>query len=408
MLNLPFFIAKRYLFSKRKKNFINIISWLSVVVVAFITAALIVVLSVFNGLGELLQTLNNSFDPPIKIEAAEGKTFTISDSLLQKTKAVAGVALVTEVLEDYAYLRYQDANQIITLKGVGSNFVDHHRLDDAMVAGELTLTKDSVDYAIIGQGIEINLSIDVTNPLYPLQLYYIKNPKAKSLDVSNLYTQRNIAPGGVFSIVQNFNDNYIVVPLHFAQALMGMGKKLTSLEVKAKEGADLLQVQQNLKAALGPAFIVLTHEEQHKDLYRLVKMEKLFTFLAFALLLAIGAINIFFSLMMLALDKKKDISVLAAMGADAALIKKIFISEGAFIAFLGTFSGLLFGGLVCWLQMQFGFVSMGMETAVMDGYPIKPIVSDFVLTLSVVSLITFGISFHPARLAARSAAVENL
>lgn len=407
-MNLPFFIAKRYLFSKRKKNFINIISWLSVVVVAFITAALIVVLSVFNGLGELLQTLNNSFDPPIKVEVAEGKTFTMSDSLLQKITAVTGVEVVTEVLEDYAYLRYQDANQIVTLKGVGSNFIDHHRLDNAMVAGELVLTKDSVDYALIGQGIEINLSVDVTNPLYPLQLYYIKNPSAKSLDISNLYNQRNIAPGGVFSIVQSFNDNYIIVPLHFAQSLMGTGNKRTSLEIKTKEDADLLEVQQNLKDALGPAFTVLTHNEQHKDLYRLVKMEKLFTFLAFSLLLAIGAINIFFSLMMLALDKKKDISVLVAMGADAALIRKIFISEGAFIAFLGSFSGLLFGGLVCWLQMQFGLVSMGMETAVMEGYPIKPIASDFVLTLGVVSLITFVISFHPARLAAGSAAVEHL
>jgi lipoprotein-releasing system permease protein len=316
--------------------------------------------------------------------------------------------LVTEVLEDYAYLRYQDANQIVTLKGVSSNFVEHKRLNDAMVAGALVLSKDSVDYAIVGQGIEINLSIDVTNPLYPLQLYYIKNPSAKTLDISALYNQRNIAPGGVFSIVQNFNDNYILVPLHFAQALMGAGNKRTSLEIKTVEGADLRQVQQHIKAALGPTFSVLTHEEQHQDLYKLVKMEKLFTFLAFSLLLAIGAINIFFSLMMLALDKKKDISVLVAMGADAGLIRKIFVSEGAFIAFLGTFLGLLFGGLVCWLQLEFGLVSMGMEAAVIDGYPIKPIAADFFLTLGIVSLITVGISYHPARLAARAAAVKHL
>ena len=407
-MNLPFFLAKRYLFSKRKKNFINIISWLSVVVVAFITAALIIVLSVFNGLGDLLRTLNNSFDPEIKIEAAEGKTFLVSDSLLQKVQGVQGVAIVTEVMEDYAYLRYQDANQIVTLKGVSETFISQHRIDDAMVAGALVLAKDNIDYAIIGQGIEINLSIDVTNPLYPLQFYYIKNPNAKSLDVSNLYAQRNIVPGGVFSIVQSFNDNYVLVPLHFVQELMGTGSKRTSLELKLQAGADMPAVQQQLKRTLGNNFTVLTHEEQHKDLYRLVKMEKLFTFLAFSLLLGIGAINIFFSLMMLALDKKKDISVLAAMGADASLIRKIFVSEGAFIAALGTLSGLALGGALCWLQLKFGIVSMGMETAVTDGYPIKPIASDFVLTLAVVSIITFLISLHPARLAARSAAVENL
>lgn len=407
-LNLSFFIARRYLFSKRKKNFINIISWLSVVVVAFITAALIIVLSVFNGLGDLLKTLNNSFDPPIKIEAAQGKTFAVSDSLLRAVREVKGVAIVTEVLEDYVYVRYADANQIVTLKGVGDNFSEHHRLDNSMVAGDAALTKDGIDYAVIGQGIDINLSVDVTNPLYPLQLYYIKNPSAKSLDVSSLYTQRNIAPGGVFSIVQNLNDNYILVPLRVAQELMGAGSRRTSLEVKVKENASLDQVQQEISSQLGDAFVVLTQEEQHKELYRLVKMEKLFTFLAFSLLLGIGAINIFFSLMMLAIDKKKDLAVLSAMGADAPLIRKIFVSEGAFIALLGSGSGLLLGGLVCWLQLEYGLVSMGMESAVIDGYPIKPLATDFALTMIVVALITFLISSHPARLAARSASVQNL
>ncbi len=182
----------------------------------------------------------------------------------------------------------------------------------------------------------------------------------------------------------------------------------TSLEIKTKLEADATKIQQDLEKALGPKFSVLNQEEQHKDLYRLLRMEKLFTFLAFTLLLGIGAINIFFSLMMLALDKKKDISVLMAMGANASLIRRIFISEGAFIATLGTLSGLLLGGLICWLQMNYGLVSMGMESAVMEGYPIKPILSDFVLTLIVVALITFLISLRPAQLAARSAQVQHL
>lgn len=153
---------------------------------------------------------------------------------------------------------------------------------------------------------------------------------------------------------------------------------------------------------------MLSHEEQHKDLYRLLKMEKLFTFLAFTLLLGIGSINIFFSLMMLALDKKKDISVLVAMGADASLIRKIFISEGAFISLFGTLAGLVLGALLCWVQMQFGLVSMGMQSSITEGYPIKPVIYDFIITLVVVAFITFIISFRPAQLAARSAAVEHL
>lgn len=377
-------------------------------VVAFITAALVIVLSVFNGLGELLRTLNNSFDPEIKVELVEGKTFLMTDSLLQKLQGIDGVEVVTEVMEDYAYLRYRDANQIITLKGVSKNFLDQHRLDNAIVSGKLALTENEIDYALIGSGIDYNLSVAINDPMFPLQLYYIKNTKLTGLDPSKLYNKRNIIPGGVFRIVQSFDENYVIVPLHFAEELMDSGKKRTSLEIKTKPNADAAKLQLDLKKTLGPTFSVLNQEEQHKDLYRLLKMEKLFTFLAFTLLLGIGAINIFFSLMMLALDKKKDISVLMAMGANASLIRRIFISEGAFIATLGTLSGLLLGGLICWLQMNYGLVSMGMESAVMEGYPIKPILSDFVLTLIVVALITFLISLRPAQLAARSAQVQHL
>jgi lipoprotein-releasing system permease protein len=377
-------------------------------VVAFITAALVIVMSVFNGLGDLLRNLNNAFDPEIKIEAAAGKTFMMSDSLLQKITAVEGVEIVTEVLEDYAYLRYREANQIITLKGVSENFIDQNRINNSIVAGKLALRENNIDYALVGRGVEYNLSIAVNDPLFPLQLYYIKNTKLTGLDPSKLYSKRNIIPGAVFSIVQNFDNNYVIVPLNFAQDLMDSGNKRTSLEIKAKAGANQLQVQERLKKVLGQAFTVLNHEQQHQDLYRLLNMEKLFTFLAFTILLGIGAINIFFSLMMLALDKKKDISVLMAMGADAKLIKKIFVSEGVFIAMLGTSLGLLLGAILVWAQMQFGFVSMGLESAITEGYPIKPVLSDFLLTLGVVAIITILISLRPAHLAARAAAVEHL
>jgi lipoprotein-releasing system permease protein len=167
-------------------------------------------------------------------------------------------------------------------------------------------------------------------------------------------------------------------------------------------------VQHDLKKLLGEKFSVLNADEQHKDLYRLMKMEKLFFFLAFSVLLAVSSINIFFSLMMLALDKKKDISVLMAMGGDATLIKRIFITEGALIAVSGALSGLTLGGIFCWLQLEFGIISMGMQTSVTEGYPIKVIPSDFVYTLLVVFIITFLTSFRPAVLAARSASVQNL
>lgn len=407
-MNLSFFIARRYLLSKRKKNFINIISILSLIGVAFSTAALIIVLSVFNGLDDLLHSLNNSFDPEIKIEAAAGKSFEVNDVFLKSIREVKDVGIVTEVIEDYAYLRYRDANQIVTLKGVSDNFIDQHRIDEKIIDGKLQLKKGEVQYAIVGRGVQYALSIAVGNNDYPLQLYYINNIKSGSLDPSRLYSHKNILPGASFSIIQGFDENYVLVPLSFSQELLNYGNKRTSLEIKTPPDADVESVQRDLKKLLGDKFSVLNEEEQHKDLYRLMKTEKLFFFLAFSVLLGISAINIFFSLMMLALDKKKDISVIAAMGGDGALIRRIFLTEGALIAVTGTLLGLTLGGIFCWLQLQYGIISMGMETSVTEGYPIKVIPSDFLYTMLVVAIITFLTSYRPAVLAARSAGVKNL
>ena len=407
-MSLEFFIARRYLLSKRKKNFINIISILSLVGVAFSAAAIIIVLSVFNGLGDLLRSLNNSFDPEIKIEATRGKSFPVTDSLLKVIETVEGVAFVTEVIEDYAYVRYRDANQVVTLKGVSDNFIDQHRIDDKIVAGELRLKNGDVQYAIIGRGVQYTLSVAVGDDMFPLQVFYINNVKSGTLDPSRLYSRKNILPGAAFSIVQNFDENYVIVPLTFTQELLRYDNKRTSLEIKTKSGSDIFKVQNRLKSTLGEQYSVLNHEEQHKDLYRLLKMEKLFTFLALSLLLGISSINIFFSLMMLALDKKKDISVLSAMGASENLIRKIFVVEGGMIAFGGAVLGLVLGGIFCWLQLNYGIISMGMETSVTEGYPIKVKVTDFISTLAVVSILTFLISWRPAILASRSVSVRNL
>ncbi len=377
--------------------------------VAISTAALIIVLSVFNGLEDLLRSLNNSFDPEIKIEASEGKSFLLTPDLTKKIEAVSGVKLITQVIEDYAYARYRDANQVVTIKGVSDNFIKQHRIPkENIVEGKLQLKEGKIPYAVVGQGVQNSLSIFLNDRMFLLQLYYIKNVKAGTLDPSSLYSQRNILPGGVFSIVQNLDDNYVIVPLSFAQELFNYENKRTSLEIKTEANANIKQIQKSLKQVLGKKFAVLNQEEQHKDLYRLLKMEKLFTFLALSLLLAIGSINIFFTLMMLALDKQKDISILTAMGANPTLIRKIFLTEGALISFIGAFTGILLGGLFCWGQMQFGLISMGMESSITEGYPIKIALSDFIYTLLVVFVITFLISFRPAMLAARYASVRRL
>jgi lipoprotein-releasing system permease protein len=376
---------------------------------AFITAALVIVLSIFNGLEDLLRTLNNSFDPEIKIVATQGKSFERSDELIRKVTGVAGVKVVTEVAEDYALVRYGEAEQFVTMKGVSDSFLEQNRIpEENIVEGELKLRDGNVNYAIVGRGVQYTLSIAAHEPLFPLQVYYIKNVKSVGLDVSKLYVKKNIVPGGVFSIVQNLDENYIIVPLEFALDLLSYGNRRTSLEIKCTDEDDVFQVEEALQASLGENFTVLNHEEQHKDLYKLLKMEKLFAFLALTLLLIIGSINIFFSLMMLALDKKKDISILSAMGASHQQIRNIFIAEGGLIALLGAITGLILGGIFCWLQLNFGLISMGMETSITQGYPIQVKTSDFFAVLLVVIVVTFSISAYPAKLASRFAAVKHL
>ena len=408
-MRVSLFIAKRYLFSNRKKNFINVISGLSVVGVAFVTAMLIIALSVFNGLEDLLHSLNNSFDPEIKIEAAEGKSFSVDKNLLTKIERVRGVAIVTEVIEDYAYARYRDANQIVMMKGVSDNFISQSRIpEENMVKGELKLRENNINYAVIGEGINRTLSVNTGDNMFPLQLYYIKNIKASTTDPSQMYSKRNILTSGVFSIVQQFDENYIIVPLEFAKDLLNYGDRRTSLEIKVDKGADVFNVDRELQQVLGSAYLVKNHEEQHEDLYRLLKIEKLFTFLALTLLLAVGSINIFFSLMMLALDKSKDISVLVSMGASQRLVRDIFLLEGGLIAASGTFVGILMGGGFCLLQQNFGLISMGMENAVMQAYPVKMAPGDFIFTLIAVCLITFVVSIRPALQASRLGSAQHL
>jgi lipoprotein-releasing system permease protein len=407
-LNLPLFIARRYFFSGRKKNFINIISILSIIGIAFSTAALVIVLSVFNGLEDLLRGLYTSFDPELKIELKKGKSFEVDETMMQRIQAVVGVDIITEVIEDYAYVRYRDADVVVTLKGVSESFLAQHRLDNSMVEGELVLSNNEIDYAVVGRGVQYALSLSVKENIHPLQVFYIKNLKASGLDPSQLYARRVIQPGGVFSIEKNYDDNYIFVPLHFAQDLLNYGNKRTSLEIKTSGKLPLHETQAAVAKVMGVEFSVLTNQEQHADLYRLLKIEKLFTFIALTLLILVASINIFFSLMMLVLDKKKDISVLFAMGSGTQLIRNIFLSEGALIAFTGAFLGLLLGGIICWLQDSFGLVGMGMENAIVSSYPVKMKLTDFALTALVIVLITVLVSFYPARLAARSYSIERL
>ncbi|MDH5366242.1 MAG: FtsX-like permease family protein [Cyclobacteriaceae bacterium] len=369
--------------------------------VSICTAALVVVLSVFNGLEGLLYSLYSTFDPEIKIEAVKGKSFEYDNQMEQKISSVNGVEIITDVIEDYAYVKYRNADKVVTIKGVNENFIDQKRIDNNIVEGELKLKQDGINYAIVGRGIQYALSFSTKDDLHALQLYYIKNPRSGSVDPSKLYSKLNILPGSIFAIEQNYDENYIIVPVEFAQDLLNYGNKRTAIEIKTSTDIATTDVIRKLKEVLGDDFLIQNRHQQQDELYKLLNLEKLFVFLVFSFILAVGSINIFFSLSMLALDKKKDIAVLYAMGASDKAVKKIFLSEGGIISLGGAFLGTILGAFICLIQQKYGLVGMGTQSTVISSYPIQMQLADFVYTALSIIAITFAASYRPAVIATR-------
>ena len=376
--------------------------------VAIGTATLVVVLSVFNGLEDLIRGLYNTFDPEIKVMPLSGKTFELPAGVIGEIEALPAVCIVTEVIEDNALARFKDAQLVVKVKGVSDNFIEQNRLNKSIVSGELRFKKGEVNYAIIGRGVQYALSLSMKDDFNSLQLYSPRNINPGNLNPRQLFNQRNILPGGIFAVEKFYDENYVFVPLDFASSLFNTGAKRSSLEIQLHADANVAEVQNDIRTIVGDGFIVQNSDEQHSDLFKLLSIEKLFVFLTFSFILAIASFNIFFSLSMLAIDKRHDIAVLNAMGADQTMIKKIFIAEGIIIAVIGSAIGLCLGMMICWLQQTFGLVSMGMTTSILDAYPVRVQWTDFLYTGLLIFLITFLASYRPAVLAAKSLNISQL
>lgn len=409
-MNVPLLIARRYFSSKKKRNIISIISNISMIGVAVGTMALIIVLSVFNGLEDLVRTLYGKSDPDLVISATQGKAFTVTAPLLAHLRAAPGVVLITEVIEDNALLQYHDRQMVVKMKGVSENFFAQSNIDSALVEGDHHLRRNNEDYALLGAGVQHELGIALNNRFSPLRLLYPRHTGKKTLSMNpeNAFMEQTLFAGGVFLIEQHIDDSYIFVPLDFAQRLLQYGNKRTSLEVKVNNKYSINTVKENLRAQLGSHFRVLDSDEQHVSLLKAIKVEKMFVFITFAFILLIASLNIFFSLSMLVIDKRKDIAVLMAMGATARAIRNIFLLEGAIVALVGAVTGLVLGVTICWVQQTFNVVSMGMATSVVEAYPVKMQLADIVWTALAIIVITITVSIRPAITAARQDLRENL
>ncbi len=370
--------------------------------VAVGTMALVIVLSVFNGLEDLVRSLYASFDAELKIEANQGKSFVIDEIWLDQIRNTEGVSVLTEVIEDNALFKYKDYQHLAKIKGVSDNYLEQGRFQEGYIWGDLSLGSESQPLAIIGRGVGFFLSIDLENEFELLQVFYPKAPRnAGTLDPRQLYSRQVIKPAAFFSIEKEFDDNYIIVPLTFVQDLLNYGEKRTSLEVKVDDGVKISTVKNRLSELLGSNFSVKDTDEQHASLLRTIKIEKLFVFITLSFILAVASFNIFFSLSMMAIEKKKDTAVLFALGATEQLIRKIYIKQGAIIAFSGAIIGLILGFMICWIQDRFGIVTLGISSSVIDSYPVKMIWTDFLWTSIAVITITFLASYRPAVIAAK-------
>lgn len=402
-MNFPLYIAKRYLFSKKSTNIINIISAISVIGVAVGTMALIVVLSVFNGFDDLIKSLFNSFDPDIKITSVNGKTF-IPDSRLDSLKTFKEIDIFTESVEDNALLKHRDKQYIATIKGVDENFLKTSGIDSMIVDGEFILKYEDKNFAIIGQGVAYYLSLGL-NYVSPAITVYVpkRNKQISQLNIDEAFNKKTIVTSGVFSIQQDFDSKYVIVPLDFAREIFNYTNEISSIEIKIKKGENIEFVQNKIKKLFGNNFEVNNRYQQHELLYKIMQSEKWAIFLILTFILIIASFNVIGSLTMLIIDKQKDIFILQSMGADFSLIRKIFLFEGWLISFVGAIIGLIFGLLICWLQQEFGLIKLNTSgTFIIENYPVKIVIVDLFYVFSTVVLIGFIAAWYPVRYITRN------
>ena len=399
-MNLSLFIAKRFFFSK-KKSFINFLSITAFLGVLVGTSSLIIVLSVFNGLEDLLKSLYINFNPEIKIVSNNSKYFIKNEEYITKINKIEGVDFVSKVIEDRAIASYNGYEIPVYIKGVDSSFSLQNRLNNNIVEGNFTLKKDSSSYAIIGRGIKYKMSLNLKDNFNNLILYSV------SPDFSFIpsgiqkqpFNQLSIIPSGVFAIEQQIDNNYIISSLNFAEKLFKKKNKITALELKINEKEDNDKIKTEIRNIVGGDYSVLTIEEQHSDLYKILKTEKLIVFIIFSFILIISSFNIFFLLSMHAIDKKRDLSILLSLGLTEKSIKKIFYFESIIISVLGIIIGGFLGVLLCVLQNEYGLVSLGMETAIIKYYPVKVKLSDLIMIVSIVFFISIVASIKPSLIA---------
>ncbi len=393
-MNTSVYIAKRYLFSGKKMHAINIISGISTLGVLFGSAALIIILSVFNGFEKVILSAYSNFTPELKIETRLGKTFDPNTPYFNSLHKDARIFSFTQVLQEKVLVRYGDKPIIGTIKGVSDDFLKNKQLDSIVQNGSFTLKSNGRPMAVIGGTIQGSLGINVHDDLAPIEIFSPRRAVVSSVNPLDEFVVRSISPSGVFNLQQEFDD-IVVTPIEFARDLLDQPKEISSLELTFKKGTDISSIQNKIKDDIGDKFTVKSRKEQNTELYKTLNYERWSIFMILTFVLIIAIFNIIGSLTMLVIDKRADIAILSSLGANKRTIQGIFFFEGMMISLAGFVAGLLLGLAFCLLQQHYGFIKMGASNSMIDSYPIDLKISDFglvFLTVGAISIIAAGIS----------------
>lgn len=401
-MNFPFFVARRYLFSKKKTHAINVISLISVIGVAVATMALVIVLSVFNGFHDLVASFFTNFDPQLKVVPVEGKTVPADDPILTKISHFPEVDVAMGTVEDMALAIYNGKQAMVTIKGVDDNFPQLTHITEILYGdGQFQLHTANLQYGTPGIRLAQTLGLGANWKGY-LKIYAPQ--REGQLDMtdpqSGFVVDSLISPGVVFSVNQGkYDKSYIVTSLGFAQNLFNQQGMVSALELRLKAGSNLESVKERVQKVAGKKYQVLDRFEQQSDTFKIMKVEKLMAYIFLTFILIVACFNIIGSLSMLIIDKKDDVVTLRNLGASDKQIRRIFLFEGRLISVFGAILGILLGLLLCWLQQQYGFVKMGSSdgTFVVNAYPVSVHYSDVLLIFLTVIATGWLAVWYPVR-----------
>ena len=399
-MNFPFYIARRYLVSKKSHNAINIISGISVCGVALASLALICTLSVFNGFQEVVASFFTAFDPELKITASQGKVFSGKEPLVTSLRDWPEVEVYSESVEDNVMVEYKGRQAMAVIKGVEDNFDKLSPIDSILFGrGELILHDEVVSYgipgiqliSILGTGVKFARPLDVYAPK--------RGAKVNMANPSTSFIKRKLfSTGLVFSVNQEkYDASYIITSIDFARDLFQYTDEVSSVSLKLREDADVYSVQRRIRKALGDGFKVENRYEQQADTYNVMEIEKLISYIFLTFILMIACFNVIGSLSMLIIDKKDDVVTLRNLGASDKQIVRIFLFEGRMISFVGAFAGIVLGLLLCYLQQRFGLIALGSGAFVVDSYPVSVHLTDVVLVFVTVLVVGFLSVWYPVR-----------